>query len=245
MEGEGLPPAKKRKISPEVQVNQQQEISAPSISFSYAGRVQNDCPVMISGGAAGADTVWAKNAQSRGHLVLHMVAENHRIANIPGIAVRLTEGDLKLSNDPVYAASKSLGRWFKPTNNDYISNLLRRNYHQITLCKSVYAVGTFLGSIDMVSQSVNLKGGTAWACQMFVERLATEKHTGPIPLYFFDQAQTLKWYQCTKVTSEDTHPIMYKWEPIETPPAPGGVYAAIGARELDLSGINAIGRMFK
>lgn len=124
------------------------------------------------------------------------------------------------------------------------------------MAESVYAVGalevkkssatsTFSNGITpnqlAPSFSLRISGGTAWACQIFANRQGA---LGPFPLYFYDQG-TLTWYQAV-VHSLNPHRL-YQWRTLEdprSPPAPCGVYAGIGTRELSPEGEEAIEYLF-
>lgn len=67
-------------------------------------------------------------------------------------------------------------------------------------------------------------GGTAWAIAMF-----RHLHPGNCDIFVFDQVRE-SWFQFDGE----------KWEGIERPPRPTGIWAGIGARELQQCGRDAI-----
>ena len=80
---------------------------------------------------------------------------------------------------------------------------------------------------------LKIAGGTAWACQMFVDRwLYTTNKIQEIPLFFFDQ-RSMTWYTWSG-----------QWNPILKPPRPHGVYAGIGTRNLSSEGQAAIAAVY-
>lgn len=165
--------------------------------------------IMYSGGASGADTVWGKLAKEDGQYVAHFVFKGHGTKVPKDDQYVLSDSDLKLGDRALIEANKKLGRTF-PTSKEYVNNLLRRNYVVGGVAERVYAVG----EIDHEKQLV--KGGTAWAIQVYLDRGGDEAYMYDIPTsswYFFDNL---------------------KWEKLETdPPKPHGRWAGIGTRDLD------------
>ena len=124
----------------------------------------------------------------------------------------LTEDLLKTAEPFVSKANDTLKRRY-PTKNPHVNHLLERNYYQVAWSDSVYGVGELSKS--------QIKGGTAWAFQMFWDLGKTES-------YFFDQNEN-QWYQWTN-----------QWSPMEQPPQPKGIWAGIGTRNLNVQGKQAI-----
>jgi hypothetical protein len=126
----------------------------------------------------------------------------------------LTREQLTDADPFVEHANKTLKRRF-PTSSDFVNNLLRRNYYQVAWSQSCYAVSE-IGKDQLV------KGGTSWAVQMFLDLHPEGK------VYVFDQKR-VQWFQWKN-----------GWVPIIAPPAPEGVWAGIGTRELNDAGKAAI-----
>lgn len=145
---------------------------------------------------------------------------------------------LQLADDELKIVAPQMGRKFSGGSNLYVANLLRRNFHQITATSSVYAIGTLEGDLAKPSPSLNVSGGTAWACQLFASRQAS---LGSFNLYFFDQTSN-EWHQC-EVSS--LSPRCYRWNRTKNPPTPGGVYTGIGSRDLTDSGRQAIENLYR
>ena len=159
----------------------------------------------------------------------------------------LKEADIRLE-----AAKLTLKRnipYYKP----WIANLLRRNWFQVQYAKTVYAVGTlnekavFLDNVPL--QNVNerrvdrmgVDGGTAWACQMYLDRWAEDrqKHifSFEFHLYFYDQRDNLLY---------SFEPYSKQWSLVQTQlERPSGIYAAIGTRDLSDDGKAFIDSLFK
>jgi len=202
-------------------------------------------PILFTGGATGADYHFARCALGAGHTVRVMSFEGHK-ETLPKTDAgprlrleRLSSGDLKAAKEPLLRAGEKLGR--KPSENGYVMKLLQRNFFQIREVSSVYAVGEFL-SEGVRQDSVRISGGTAWACQMFADRMmgsfTSTTESKPIPLFFFSQSQKA-WFQC-KLAS----PVI-EWISLSgLPPPPTGKYAGIGTRELDDEGKAAISSLF-
>lgn len=176
--------------------------------------------ICLSGGADGADLQWGMTAGHAGHHVIHWSFKGHRSKAPPSEVVSLTDDQLEEANEPCKAASKGIGRWFPPKSL-FVKNLLRRNWFQVKDAERVYAVA----SID---EKGFVSGGTAWACQMFIDRFGGAE----CECYVFDQ-ETEHWY--IWIGGEE------RWLLLpDGPPKPHGVWAGIGSRELRLSGKNAI-----
>lgn len=176
--------------------------------------------ICLSGGAAGADIAWGVAAKGRGHSVVHWSFVGHKASLTDDVYI-LTEQQLKMADDSLTQANKSLKRWW-PTNKPWIDNLLRRNYWQIVSCESVYAVSIF----NKDKSLLKVNGGTAWALQMYVDRCLFE-NINP-NMYLFEQNEE-GWYSWKN-----------RWEKILLPPIPSGIYAGIGTRQLSSNGLNAI-----
>jgi len=176
----------------------------------------------LSGGADGADIAWGVAAEKAGHSVVHWSFTGHK-SHADYISV-LDTTQLKVADNYLELANKSLMRKW-PTSSNFINNLLRRNFYQIYYSDCVYAVSKFTND----SSLLKISGGTAWACQMYIDRwLHTDTNIENCQLYFFDQVLE-KWFTWKG-----------KWTEINMPPVPAGVYAGIGSRELNESGLNAI-----
>lgn len=179
--------------------------------------------ICLSGGAEGADVVWGAAAEAVGHEIVHWSFNGHK-ADTEWYLCELNTDQLRVADPFLELANKSIHRRW-PSSNIMVNNLLRRNFYQIYWSDSVYAVSSFTNDTSVLK----ISGGTAWACQMFVDRwLYTTPHLTSIPLYFFDQISK-NWYTWTG-----------QWNMIDLPPRPSGVYAGIGSRKLTDEGRQAI-----
>ena len=185
--------------------------------------------IMLSGGAEGADTAFSKAASSAGHQVVHWTFAGYKSKLKKGI-YQLSEEHLIGSEHAVNRANKNLLRSY-PSKNDHINNLLRRNYFQVRWSESVYAIGR----LDDSNSMLKIAGGTAWACQMYVDRFIYDQEPMSLcKLYLFDM-NTEKWYQWNKIW----------YDLAEQPPIPVGVYAGIGSRDISDTGKSAINNLYK
>lgn len=185
-----------------------------------------DINVCMSGGAEGADHAWGLMALDRGHSLIHWSFGNHKSTTNTNTKI-LTADDLKQADPFLKIASKSLKRSW-PSKSEYVNNLLRRNYYQVRSSQRIYAVA----KLSNDSSLLGISGGTAWACQMYVDRWYTETNFKEIELYVFDQ-NTNKWMQWIE-----------EWQEVSSLPCPHGVYAGIGSREITDAGIEAIFRAY-
>lgn len=176
--------------------------------------------ICLSGGAEGADLQWGMCAGQAGHTVVHWSFAGHR-SRAPSVEVAvLSPEQLEAADEPCKAASKGIKRWFPPKSL-FVRNLLRRNWYQVRDAERVYAVATLEDGI--------VSGGTAWATQMFIDRFGGAK----CECYVFDQG-TDAWYQWAGGER-------VKWEHLPNgPPAPQGIWAGVGSRELSATGKAAI-----
>lgn len=175
----------------------------------------------LSGGAVGADLEWGHTAEAIGHGVIHFSFANARTSAPSQTLEILTAKELEAADFYCHRANRSLGRKF-PSRSWHTTNLLRRDWYQVAAASSCYGVSTLgvppgptipLGTVI----AGNVKSGTAWAVQMFIDR-----HDGEAcACYLFDQI-LCHWFQWHGDG----------WQCIYEAPKPLGVYAGIGARDL-------------
>lgn len=212
--------------------------------------------ILQSGGAQGADTHFELCAHHSKHQVRKFVFETQFIL-CPNNLVILTSRDLEQASVFVLDAAKTLKRSIGK--NDYTRNLLRRNYFQIRDATSVFAVSNFESTTTATASAlmrrtrdVGIHGGTAWACQMFVNQyyktyganeLVHSTDATSVPLYLFDQTSQ-KWFQCQLVGPTTG---FVEWRQLNRPPTlpSEGVYAGIGSRQLTSAGQRAIDALYQ
>ncbi len=185
--------------------------------------------VLYSGGAHGADSVFALCAQHRGDEIIAFSFPGHK-ADIG--KYELDDGQLEEHLDSVILAGKGLKRQVakKPSKHPrfrFIRNLILRNSWQIWgtpehgQTQAVYVVAP----LDKFHRQVS--GGTAWALEIAL-------HQTEVPVYVFD-LKSEKWY----VWVED------KFHSTELPPTPSGIYTGIGSRAISDVAIGAIGNLYR
>lgn len=166
-----------------------------------------------SGGAKGSDTYWGEVGKKYG------VGSNHYHAigaKTPSGNTPISEEMLKEADPHLKKANETLKRTY-PTSNEYVNNLLRRNWWQVKNSDAVFAVGHLVRGI--------VEGGTGWAVQMAIDNGK--------PVYVFDQVRN-KWYKN----------INNKWNESEVPILTKN-FAGIGTRELNDTGRKAIEAVYE
>jgi len=179
----------------------------------------------LSGGAKGSDAAWGAAALAASHDVIHWSFDGHKSFD-PAHTFELTSKQLKEADERLFIARKSIKRSW-PTQSVFVNNLLRRNWYQVATCESVYAVSILINDDESF---MKVKGGTAWALQLYVDRAGKDAK-----IWLFDQKQE-KWFKWN----------INHWieEQIIYIPIPSGVYAGIGTRELNDAGLKAIRSVF-
>lgn len=170
--------------------------------------------VCLSGGADGADLQWGMTAGFAGHTVIHWSFAGHKTKAPAVEVVQLTPEQLERADERIQIARKTLNKSMprKP----WVANLIRRNWYQVETADRVYAVATIEYGL--------VTGGTAWACQMFMDRFDRR----PCECYVYDQVQE-QWFAWKGA-----------WVAIISPPKPYGIWAGIGTRDLNDAGKRAI-----
>lgn len=189
--------------------------------------------ICLSGGAPGADEQWGMCAGARGDAVYHFSYTGHRIRVPEAERVVLPDELLREADPHLERANSALERRL-PYQKRGTINLLRRNYFQARDTGSIYAVAGFSRdpSDDLFSgfqprmTCKDISGGSAWACQMFVDRFAPGT---PLPLYLFDQVGG-QWYEWKGAF----------FARMPMPPIPQGIWTGIGTRDLNTTGKEAI-----
>lgn len=205
----------------------------------------------LSGGAKGADTAWGEEAFKAGHQVIHWSFEGHKCFGAPEHTIKLDEETLKQADERLEMANESLKRhlsYHKP----WLINLLRRNWFQVQHAEEVWVVGALSDraaikgneSSSKHPDKLGIDGGTAWACQMYLDRFREKQNElakiSPLPadpeiiqfkLIFYDQIKR-------KVYCFNPAWNCWCWQQIDDTILlpPKGIYAAIGSRDLQESG---------
>ena len=114
--------------------------------------------VMHSGAAEGADTAFEMAAIDAGVTVKAHSFEGHAYGNKN--RVEHSQEELEKADERLMKANESLGRQF-PGKNNFINNLIRRNYFQVKGHNQIIAVARITGG--------EVEGGTAWAVQLGID----------------------------------------------------------------------------
>lgn len=230
--------------------------------------------LMLSGGAAGADTYFGKVASAAGHQVIHWSFEGHK-SHDPDNTVKLDDETLREADIHLETARLSMKRKV-PYGKPHIANLLRRNYFQVQHVQSVYAVGMLKDKAVIKEQSsgqmyngsrsdnMGVSGGTAWACQMYhdiwVEEnirlqgehqkgISSESSNRDHP-FFASPANWFPPFQLLFYDQEKRDIFVYNcvgqhWIPLNVMLGrPSGIYAAIGTRKLNNYGKTFIEELY-
>jgi len=217
---------------------------------------------LITGDAEGADRVFCEYALAKGHVVFSVAGSSRsnfkknyeEFANFTDKCY--SDAALQAQQGLVDEAAKNLGRNISACQ-PFKKRILQRNTLQIIKTSMVIAVSDFernvlkteeegLATSAVVSKKlkgVGIEGGTAWACQTFVnEKFLKGKSEGfdgryLIQLYLFSQKLGI-WTQA--LLDYRTNEI--EWRRLEQPPKiPAyGYYTGIGARALTPVGADAI-----
>ena len=226
-------------------------------------------PIMVSGAASGADTLFGLEAAKAGHRVIHVLGPRNQPSGEcsrqqPETIHRFT--DALLNSATVSTAFQRAGeaRFFDEATIAAWRDS-RRNFLQVRGAKAVYAVAYRLPPGPQTPK-LDVGGGTGYALQMYVDRFEPR---GPEPgsdceLFFFDDGAP-EWPGCLK--DECTHrrwnrwdPAAERWLPLDAagtaPPSLAGVqlsadkalprvYAGIGSTRLGVYGQMAVKGLYR
>lgn len=131
-----------------------------------------------SGGAIGSDSYWDSIGRKFGvknHVHYYPKGNKNFRGNKP-----LRKNELLLADQYLNRVNEILKRRF-PAENEYVNNLLRRNYYQVKNADMVVAVGTI--------NNDRVEGGTGWAVHM--APLLNKR------AFVFDQIKN-EWYKLSK-----------------------------------------------
>lgn len=132
---------------------------------------------LFSGAANGSDTYWQNLGTKYGVRVQAFSFKAH--GGKTSARVVLNNEQLKQADEFLHKANKTLKRHF-PTRNNFVNNLLRRNWYQVRDSNGVFAIGKLSASRSTI------EGGTGWAVQMAIDSIK--------PVFVFDTVNGL-WKQ--------------------------------------------------
>ena len=219
----------------------------------FLGKLTDD--VCLSGGAIGADVTWGNNALKAGHQVVHWSFEGHKSHDLEHTII-LDGDELEEANEYLREANQTLKRRLN-FDKKHIINLLRRNWYQVKYADSVYIVGSLNEKANIYDPNkahdqkyhlindrkdrLGVNGGTAWACQMYLDRYRREKGEMKFFMFIFDQIKRSMFvYSAARGC----------WMPLRMTPygaesyKPTGIYAAIGSRDLNEHGKTFIEKIY-
>lgn len=185
-----------------------------------------------SGGSKGADTIFGNCASHVGHTVFHYSFLNHHCAAGEMNRYVCTNVHLMQAHNWLLKANTILDRKY-PTRSEYVNNLLRRNFWQIAVSRSIYAV-------CLIDQNGIPVGGTAWAIAMGIQR-------GINNIWVFDPDKGAWFILSTVHTGATFNKSVWKTSwlySINMPPMPSGDYAGIGMSELPDNGAKEIRKLY-
>lgn len=177
-----------------------------------------------SGGDEGSDQFWGEIAAKIGHDVHHYSFYKHgsKIKD----RIELPQDLLNQADPFLKRTNKTLGRTF-PAINNYTSNLLRRNFFQIFRTNSVFAIT----ALDRDNIDTRFHGGTAWAIQLFIDKLFYDDHvSGHYPIHVYD-LKTSTWHNHLR-TQELNGALKSYFSPSWIPEKPDKDWTGIGTRAL-------------
>lgn len=177
-------------------------------------------PKLYSGGADGADYVWAECAISVGWDVINIVVSSSQVKLPSSRYYKLSEKQFKKGWAKILEINKSLRRGDPNVYKPYVKKLLARNVYIVDAVDAVFSVGYLDDGFQHVL------GGTGWGVEQAV---LYQK-----PVYVFDQRYEM-WY-----THNGTLFI-----PAETPKLRYKSIAGVGSRKLTDVARNEIINLFK
>jgi hypothetical protein len=196
--------------------------SPESLGLSHPEAVPERPPLpreaytLLSGGAAGAETLFGECAEAWHLSEIHFSFAGRRVHRHRGL-VELTQKELEQGDVSLSYVEQQLGRRFPRTRQFH--TLLQTIWHQVATAREVFIVGLLLpdGTVN---------GGTGWAAEL-------GKHLGK-QIHVFDQ-ESKRWFRWT----EDT------WA-VEGPPRITHTrFTGTGTRYLSDSGRKAIVELFE
>ena len=183
---------------------------------------QDEVPVIMTGGAAGADTFWAQ-AAPHGTSVMAISFFDHRISerDIYTNVVRLSRERCKsISHSPEFREAGKILK--KSVSKEYTVRLMARNLHLAEKAGTLLAV-VKAPPASTYSLHVGVEGGTGWTCQFFAE---LHKTPGPLDM-FCTTPDFVQWYRCHRNSSGDLY-----WDACGPPAGLTGAIGCVGTRDV-------------
>jgi len=180
--------------------------------------------IVHSGGAQGADSVFAEIFYQYNYDIIHHSFNNHNIKSKVGTIVRHLDSELyqEENKNTLTSICEYLNRNYPKQS--YIEKLLLRNIYQVNKTKLILGVG----NIENFNQCI-VKGGTGYAIGYAV--------IYNIPIVFYDQL-TNQWYysyNSNMFKKLNRKPNLFNFP---------NIFTAIGSRDLTNQAINEITTVF-
>lgn len=174
--------------------------------------IQNEQNIILSGGAPGADTLFGRYAILNNMSLIHFSFKNHNTKENYLIELPKDMLETPIVINALKKANITLRRKI-PSIGSYVYNLLARNYYQIFISDSVYAITEVLSSTE-------LSGGTAWATQMYINLCKDNNRKINLYVYCPKKYKLFKFCNSTNQYIEATEC-----------PYPSGICTGIGSRK--------------
>eukprot|EP00443_Scrippsiella_acuminata_P095549 CAMPEP_0115488108 /NCGR_PEP_ID=MMETSP0271-20121206/61302_1 /TAXON_ID=71861 /ORGANISM="Scrippsiella trochoidea, Strain CCMP3099" /LENGTH=1459 /DNA_ID=CAMNT_0002916181 /DNA_START=44 /DNA_END=4424 /DNA_ORIENTATION=- len=244
---------------------------AAKIVFGKLDRDKLDLPMLLSGACDGADETFGEMAMQHKHRLVHFLgpgdeewasakAKEKQSHAFQHVKAELLQDKVVSEAFDRAGESRVLGSQRTPDWRARVAEMAsRRNFLQVRCADVVYVVGwrlqegkdQFFGRSDIDPREtpiLDVGGGTGWACQWYVDRFAAGgEDPSQCKLFFFDDAGP-PWARKDPATEgkwSRWNPTSQKWEPLEDPPTPSGLYAGIGETRLSSRAENAIHGLFR
>jgi len=227
---------------------------------------------LMSGGAIGADTCWAKAGKRHNCFTYGLTFPGHKVLK-PAAPRLVLKGELFLADNELKRVSHILNRSF-PCKSKFSTNLLRRNFYQIApeQLKNFFGVSQAVYAVGYIDKKGNVAGGTAWAIEFAKDKMKLAKNKTSnlyssiskrhwinvfspkigrleddliYPILLFDQnaGQWKRWFDGPSYRPNWRVVDINKFKLNEK--CPYSLITAIGSRELTSEGKNAIEEIFK
>jgi len=194
---------------------------------------------MLNSGLSGSEVYFATVAQRHHHDVAHLSFSAHKKTTPPPaklLCVVVKPQSLCRVDGFLWDTAQKLNRLDIWRNGEYLPNLMR--------CKTliaIHAMSLYVIVATFEYRSLAEGAESMWTPHLFMRILTEQKHpTSHRPLYVFCQ-QTAQWFQFHVVVWAKR---TVAWKLCEDPPAPCGVYGAIGTCNLNATGRGAIDGLF-
>ncbi|MFW6247282.1 MAG: hypothetical protein ACOC22_03885 [bacterium] len=179
-----------------------------------------------SGGAKGADSLFSWIGLNYGlDVVTHSFPDHSptQISKKSGLVIQYSPSELEYARQFIDVVRNQLNR--KPPKNQFVDNLLLRNYYQVSNSQLVFAISTIVDFENCI-----VKGGTGYATKL--------AHNFNIPILIFDQE---RWEYFCSIRKSNFFKLKRKPNIFRFPDH----FAGIGSRDLNDGVDNEIIEIFK